>query len=263
MNTIWLLPHYVMFGSREISQTLIASVVGTILFVILTACYLISKKVRPDNSFVHIIDMFIEFVMSYLWGVWWSHVWPWAIIFTTTVFFYVFWINIVWLFGDMVILAVPAWHDYFRPAGSDIMFNLVLALMWVLWSIWYGFYSKWYKHIQHYIPYKGIGIVPQVHSIGTFFGRIGDIMIGLVIWFIELMWEAGRVASLSLRLFGNIFVGIILLWLVTQVANTIFFNTPFLIPLTMFAYELVVAWLQAFLFSLLITVYFRIASDVH
>ncbi len=263
MQKIWLLPHYVDFGAIDVSQTLIASAIGTALFVLLGVSYRLVSFYNQKSIFVGTVDMAVEGIMTYLKDVWGSHVWWGAVVFTTGIFFYVLWMNIVWLLWDMIVLAVPQWHDYFRPAGSDVMFNAVLATVWVVWAIVYWFIVKGFHHIEHYIPYKGIGIVPKVTSVWTALGRIGDVAIWVLIGFIELMGELGRITSLSLRLFGNIFVGIILLWLVTQAANALFFDTPFLIPLTMFAYELVVACLQAFLFSLLVTVYFRIASDPH
>ncbi len=263
MWELWLIPHFIHVWHRQISQTLIASTIGTVLFLIFTMIYVISKYRDQHSFFGNTVDMTIESVMKYLKDVWGDHVWWWAIVFTTGIFFYVLRSNVVGLLWDMVVLAVPAWHAYFRPAWSDVMFNAALAILWVWWSIFYGFYTKGRHHIEHYIPYRGIGIVPAVNSIGTGIARAGDILIWLLIGFIELMGELGRVTSLSLRLFGNVFVGIILLWLITQAANTFFFDTPFLLPLTIFAYELIVAGLQAFLFSLLVTVYFRIASDHH
>lgn len=248
---------------RQISQTLIASIIGTIVFILFTVIYIFSKRSNQDSFFGNTVDMAIESIMVYLKGVGGDHVGWWAIVFTTCIFFYVLWTNVVGLLWDMIVLAVPQWHEYFRPAWSDVMFNAALATVWVVGAIVYGFITKWFHHIEHYIPYKWIGIVPKVNGVGTALGRVWDVTVWLLIGFIELMGEAGRITSLSLRLFGNVFVGIILLWLVTQAANAFFFDTPFLIPLTIFAYELIVAWLQAFLFSLLVTVYFRIASDPH
>lgn len=256
-------PHYIQIWHFMIAQTLIASVIGNFLFLIFAWIYIYESKSVSKNRFVTIVDMIIESVMQYLSWVWGKNLNKWAVAFVTCIFFYILWHNLIGLLGDMIVLAVPIWHDYFRPAGTDLTFNAVLAIMWVIWAIVYGFIAKWFHHIEHYIPYKWIWIVPKVNSIWTIIWRIWEIILWLLIWFIEFMWEIWRISSLTLRLFANLFVGMILLGLVTQAANAIFGNTPFLIPLTMFAYELIVAGLQAFIFSLLVTVYFKLASDKH
>lgn len=246
-----------------ISQTLIASIIWTVLFMIFALIYIIGSKQHHHNKFVTFVDMTIERVMEYLTWIGWSRVNAWAIALLTWLFFYIAWSNVIWLVWDMIVLAVPIWHDYFRPAWSDLMFNWLLALLWVGWAIIYGFYTKWRHHIEHYIPFRGIWIVPKVNSVWTFFGRIGDMLMWLLIWTIELLSEWARMMSLSLRLFANLFVWMILLWLVTQSANALFGDTPFLLPMIMFAYEIVIWILQAYIFSLLVTVYFKLASDHH
>lgn len=256
-------PHYIPLWHFMISQTLIASIIGNVLFLILAIIYIYWSKSTKPNKFVTTIDIMIETVMDYLAGIWWPNLNRWAVWFVTCIFFYIFWHNFIWLLWDMIVLAVPTRHDYFRPAGTDLTFNAALAIISVVGAIIYWFMTKWFHHIEHYIPYKWLWIVTQVNSIWTFFARISEIILWLMIWFIELMWELWRITSLSLRLFANLFVWMILLWLITTAANAIFGNTPFLLPLTMFAYELIVAALQAFLFGLLTTVYFKLASDHH
>jgi F-type H+-transporting ATPase subunit a len=74
---------------------------------------------------------------------------------------------------------------------------------------------------------------------------------------IEIFSEVAKMVSLSLRLFGNIFAGEVLL---TVLAGLI----PVLIPLPFMALELLIGFVQAVVFSMLTLVYLVIATaEVH
>jgi F-type H+-transporting ATPase subunit a len=107
-----------------------------------------------------------------------------------------------------------------------------------------------------------MGIVPKVTKRWMVFTKALDIILGLLIGLIELAGELGRMVSLSLRLFGNMFVGMLLLTLVVY-ATTQFIHIPLLGPLPIFAYELCVGVLQATIFALLTTIYFKLAGQSH
>lgn len=91
------------------------------------------------------------------------------------------------------------------------MFNLVLAAACVIGSIIYGFSSHGWHYLEHYFPYKGVGIVPKVTGPVTAFFKIFDIIIGLFVGLIEFIGEFSKMLSLSLRLLGNLLAGMILL----------------------------------------------------
>ncbi|MEI6773574.1 MAG: hypothetical protein WCL18_01815 [bacterium] len=62
-----------------------------------------------------------------------------------------------------------------------------MAVVCVVGSIVFGFKRNGIHYIEKYIGYKGIGIVPKVNSIGTFIGKIFDIIVGLFIGIIEFV----------------------------------------------------------------------------
>ena len=70
---------------------------------------------------------------------------------------------------------------------------------------------------------------------------------------IEIVSELAKMASLSLRLFGNIFAGEVLL---TVIGGLI----AFLVPLPFLALELLVGLIQATVFSMLVLVYLIVAT---
>jgi len=53
--------------------------------------------------------------------------------------------------------------------------------------------------------------------------------------------------------------GMVLVWLIVAAANAIF-TTPALLPLVVVLFELFVSFLQAFVFTMLVLVYFKIAQ---
>ena len=177
------------------------------------------------------------------------------------VFFYILWINLVGLFGDFFVLVIPARHAYFRPVSTDLYFNLLLAGICVVGSVLFGFYKHGFHYIEKYIPYKGMGIVKGTSVIAILLKPF-DIIIGLFIGLIELVGEIAKILSLSLRLFGNILAGMVLMGMVIAAAQGMF-HAPFAMPLLVFTLELLVSLIQAFVFSMLTLVYLRMANQGH
>jgi len=150
----------------------------------------------------------------------------------------------------------------FRPVSTDIFFNITLASICVIGSIIYGFKVNGHHYIEKYIGYKWLGIVPKVNSLATFFAKIFDIVIWLFIGLIEFVGELARVLSLALRLFWNILAGMVLLWLIVTATMSLF-KAPAILPLVVVLFELFVGFLQAFVFSMLVLVYFKVAWESH
>jgi F-type H+-transporting ATPase subunit a len=129
--------------------------------------------------------------------------------------------------------------------------------MCVIGSIIYGFRVNGFHYIEKYIPYKGMGIVTVTKWYHWLLKPL-DIAVGLFIGLIELIGEVAKILSLSLRLFGNILAGMVLLGMIITAAQSIF-HVPALMPLLVFLLELLVSVIQAFVFSTLVLVYFRMA----
>lgn len=255
------MPHYIEIGSLFLSQTLLTSLFGTVIFLLFAWIYLVVKKRKPHSRFVQCVDFFLEYMISFYKEVVEYKVPSKIIVITVTIFFYILWSNLVGLFGDFFVMVIPQLHDYFRPIGSDFFFNLILAVFFVIFSNIYGFYKNGFHYIEKYLPYKGIGIV-KVTKRRHYLLKPFDIIIWFAIGLIELVGEFAKMLSLSLRLFWNIVAGMILMALVIGAAQMVF-HVPFLLPLVVFLFELLVSFIQAFIFSLLILLYFRLASETH
>lgn len=165
------------------------------------------------------------------------------------------------MIGDRFVLVIPSLHDYFRPVGTDIYFNFLLAGICVIGSIVYGFITNGFHYIEKYIPYKWMGIVEGNKRYHIVLKPL-DILVWLFIGLIELIGEVAKVLSLSLRLFGNILAGMVLMGMIIAASINIF-HIPLIMPLLVFIMELLVSIIQAFVFSMLVLVYFRMAWEGH
>jgi F-type H+-transporting ATPase subunit a len=261
MEAIKFLPEYIHLWWLQLSQTIIASLIGTIFFALFTLIYTLLRRNNPHNKFTNLVDVGIEEITLFFQELGGNV--PLRIVkFIVFIFFYILWCNIIGLLGDMFVLVIPGSHFYFRPVSTDVFFNMTIAFVCVVWSIIYGFQNNWSHYIEKYIGYKGLGIVPKVTGIASFIGKIFDIVVWLFIGLIEIVWEIAKILSLSLRLFGNILAWMVLLGLIVF-ATTSFIKIPLLLPLAVVFFELFVGFLQAFVFSMLVLVYFKMAWESH
>jgi F-type H+-transporting ATPase subunit a len=84
--------------------------------------------------------------------------------------------------------------------------------------------------------------------------KILTALVEFVVGIIELFSEVAKVVSLSLRLFGNIFAGEVLI----TVISSLF---AFALPIPFMALELIVGVVQATVFTLLTLVYLTVATE--
>jgi F-type H+-transporting ATPase subunit a len=143
----------------------------------------------------------------------------------------------------------------FRSGTADINGTLPLAIMSVIGANIFGIISiGLWKTINKYVNLKALG------SIFTKVKKDPSILmtapIMFAVGFLELVGEFAKVASLSFRLFGNVFAGEVLLASMGAIIAYIL-PTPFLLL------EVLVGVIQAFIFAILTLVYYTISSMDH
>ncbi len=144
---------------------------------------------------------------------------------------------------------------FLRSGSADINTTMALAMMAVLGANLFGIFSIGiWKTFNKYVNLKALGQVfikirkePIVLIVApvTFF-------VGLL----ELVGEFAKIASLSFRLFGNIFAGEVLLMAMAKIL-------PYMLPIPFLFLEIFVGIIQALIFSILVLVYFTIAGQDH
>ncbi len=186
-----------------------------------------------------------------------TRVFPLAI----AIFFFVLfnnWLGILPL-GGFGIVETSGEHSAFLPflrsGTADINTTIALAVIAVIGSNIFGIMSigAW-KTFNKYVNLKALGgMVTKVKK---------DPMVLLTapitffVGILELVGEVAKVASLSFRLFGNVFAGEVLLGAMAAIL-------AYVLPVPFLFLEVFVGLIQALIFSMLTLVYFTIASQDH
>lgn len=137
-----------------------------------------------------------------------------------------------------------------RPANSDLNLTLAMAVVVVV--------------ISHIVGLVTVGVFTHLNKfiqIGSFVKslRKGPVaiftaIINLAVGLIEIVSEFAKVLSLSLRLFGNIFAGEVLITVIASIMAVV-------LPAPFMLLELLVGVVQASVFTMLTLVYLTVLSS--
>ncbi len=126
---------------------------------------------------------------------------------------------------------------FFRSINSDLNTTLALALVSVI--------------ATHYLAIKYLGL-------GGYLGKFFSLNpIFLFVGLIELVGEFTKIASLSFRLFGNVFAGETVL---ATASSKLF---AFFVPIPFYFLEIIVGFVQALIFAILTLVFMVILTEKH
>ncbi|KKQ66445.1 MAG: ATP synthase subunit a [Candidatus Daviesbacteria bacterium GW2011_GWA2_38_24] len=160
--------------------------------------------------------------------------------FVATFFIYIMVANLFGLFPGIGTIGI--WDDHhvlvplFRPVNTDLNMTLGLSIISVI--------------ITHFLAVKYLGIfgyLKKWFSLNPIF-----LFVGLL----ELVSEGTKMLSLSLRLFGNIFAGEVVLVTVSGLL-------AFVAPLPFYFLEIIVAVVQAAVFAMLTLVFMVLLTEKH
>lgn len=100
----------------------------------------------------------------------------------------------------------------------------------------------------------GIMVIGPVAYLKKFIRLTGviDFFVGIL----ELVSEISRILSFSFRLFGNIFAGEVMITVIT-------FLIPYIVPAPLYGFEIFVAFIQAFVFTILTAVFISLSIVDH
>ncbi len=144
---------------------------------------------------------------------------------------------------------------FLRPANTDLNMTLSMAVLAVTVSHFMGIIAiGFFKYANKFIKLGDIYKAVKNFSIIGILVAIVEFFVGII----EIFSEVAKMVSLSLRLFGNIFAGEVLL---TVLGSLIAGYGAFLIPLPFMALELLVGFVQATVFAMLALVYLTVATE--
>ncbi|HVA23671.1 MAG TPA: F0F1 ATP synthase subunit A [Chloroflexota bacterium] len=141
------------------------------------------------------------------------------------------WFSLFPLIGPIYVLEHGARVSIFRAVNADWSTTLALALVTFVVTEFWGLRSRGKEHLMHFVKPIGIGQI-------------------------ELVSEFVRVLSLSVRLFGNLFAGEVLVTVMTSLI-------PIGVPAVFLLLETLFGFIQATVFTVLCLAYFTLNTTSH
>ena len=221
-------------GGVPVTNTFLGSILwGAVLIVLLVTA---SRKLKlvPGKSqlaFESIIQGIYNYVADTLDN---DKVTKWAFPLILSLFLVILFFNLVKFIPGTESIFFNE-YQLFKPIHKDLNMTLALSVTAVIFVqiigiMSLGFWKYWSKFINFKKPW--------------------NIPIGLL----ELISESAKMVSLAFRLFGNMLIGGILLLLAGQVSH-------YLLPVPVLLFEVFVAILQAGIFSVLVLMYIKLATE--
>lgn len=147
---------------------------------------------------------------------------------------------------------------FVRVTSTDLNFTLSLALISVVMIQVIGFQSLGLGYLTKYFnmpAFKNLGKAIRKPGFGGPFSMLMP-LIDIIVGILEIVAEISKVLSFAFRLFGNIFAGAVLLFVIGSIVP-VFAQSIFLIL------ELGVGAIQAFVFGILTMVFMSMATHGH
>jgi F-type H+-transporting ATPase subunit a len=143
---------------------------------------------------------------------------------------------------------------FVRVASTDLNFTLALALVSVVMTQVIGVRAVGSGYFEKFFQFGGLIKMPFKDSLGPFdlIFPITDVFVGIL----ELIAEFAKIISFSFRLFGNIFAGSVLLFVMGSLV-------PVLVQSGFLLLELFVGLIQALVFGMLTMVFMTMATIAH
>jgi F-type H+-transporting ATPase subunit a len=227
MHALGLTGDYLFFGitNTYFIATLCAAFIFVAFFLGLKNKSLIPS--RAQNFFEWIIESIFNFIDS-ITGNRERTVEIFPI--CATIFLYIMCSNLIELIPGVGVFAP------LRSPSSDLMFTFAISI-----------FSMLYIHVK---ALTKIGVFPYLSKYINFKSPV-FFFIGIL----EGIGELTRTFSLGLRLFGNLFAGEMLLMVVSSLV-------AFIVPLPFLGLEVLVALIQALIFSSLIAIFYVVTVEV-
>jgi F-type H+-transporting ATPase subunit a len=254
-------------GALPVTNTMVNSFIALILFAIFALFLNLGMKKyyakdQAPSGLVNFFESILEVILGYIDNV--THDRKKTLKFLPIVgslFLFILisnWMGLIpgtgsifrWISENGHLTAVPL----FRPADTDLNMTLAMAVFAVIGAHLIGIFTiGFFKYVNKFIKFGDL-----YHAIKTLKPiNILTAVIEFFVGLIEVFSEIAKMVSLSLRLFGNIFAGEVLL---TVLAGLIGGYGAYVIPLPFEGLELLVGLIQAIVFSMLTLVYLTMAT---
>jgi F-type H+-transporting ATPase subunit a len=251
-------------GGFPITNSYINSTITLVLFVIFA--FFIRSAVkkyytgnRAPRGILNFFESILDFVLNYMDSVTKDRKKTLRFLpVVGTLFFFILISNYMGLLPGTGSIGIYQFHGghvelipLFRPANTDLNMTIAMAVLAVASSHILGIFAiGLWKYVNKYIMISKVGAAVKSLNPIKILTAFVEFFVGLL----ESIAEFAKMLSLSLRLFGNIFAGEVLL---TVIGGLLAFGAP----LPFMALELLVGAVQAVVFSMLALVYLTLASE--
>ncbi len=226
-------------GGLTVTNSMFYGLLGSIAILIILVAAAKRISVKPGGVFASVIEVGVEFVVDTTANI--MHDRKKAVRFAPmilTIFFFILfsnWFGLMPGVGSVQGNGQPA----FRAFTADINGTLALAIFTVVLIQIYAIKELGViNHLKHYFSNK------PWNPINLFVGIL------------EVIGEFTKMLSLSLRLFGNVFAGEVLLAVIASISG---YLAP-IATLPFYFMELFVGFIQAFVFTMLTIVFLSVAT---
>jgi F-type H+-transporting ATPase subunit a len=213
-------------GSYSFNMDTLVTMWAAMIFLIVLAFVATRKLAIIPNR----IQAFCESLMGFFWGLTDSmigHGGRKHIPLVASLFLFIVTAN---LMGQLPLKLIELKHGELASPTNDINLTAAMAVIVLFYYIFAGFKKKKFKFLLHEFSF-----------------------VGIILFLVELLEMVTRPLTLALRLFGNILAGEILI-------SALLGMCAYLLPLPIMFFELLVAVVQALVFTMLTIVYISTAT---
>lgn len=246
-------------GGFPITNTIINGWIAVVFFVIIA--FLLSKKqTGVPRGLQNIAEGLVEFMLSEIQKVTGDVKRARQFLpIVGTIFLFILFSNWIGLFPGVGSIGVWETKEgvkelvpLLRSAASDLNLTLAIAVFAVLSSHVIGLRTVGFSnHVSKFLNFRGIW---QSFKKGPVAIVVAFIEFGVGL--IEIVSELAKVVSLSLRLFGNVFAGEVLMTVMLGLFS-------FALPIPFIFLEILVGVIQATVFAMLTLAYLTVATTAH
>lgn len=171
------------------------------------------------------------------------------------------WLGLLPGIGSIGFFAVEEGHQLFIPflrgGTADLNTTLALAIMAVVATHIFGVVmSGAWSHLNRFVGIKLFLEIPRKVFKEKEYTALLVNPIKFFVGLIEMISEVAKIASLSFRLFGNIFAGEVLLGAMAAIF-------AFILPIPFMFLEVIVGIIQALIFAMLTLVFLTVMTTSH
>lgn len=246
-------------GFLPITNAMVNAWIGVLFFVVM-AIVIRSRLARVPKGLQNIAEAIVEFLLSEIQKVTGDKIRARQFLpIVGTIFVFILFSNWIGLFpgtGSIGIWEINEGQKLFipllRPAASDLNLTLAIAVFAVVMSHIIGLRTVGaINHVSKFFNLRGIF---RSFKKGPMAVMVAFIEFGVGL--IEIVSEFAKMISLSLRLFGNVFAGEVLMTVMIGLF-------AYVLPIPFLFLELLVGAVQATVFAMLTLAYLTVATSPH